>query len=57
MSEDELKHAMYIHEYTVKEIEDLRKVMIPPEEMLEKWDKEHKVYVEQVAWIKQMLNM
>ena len=29
----------------------------PSEEMLEKWEKAHKEYVEKVAWIKQMLSM
>ena len=57
MAEDELKHAMYIHEWAVKEIEDISKVYTPPIEMLEKWEHEHKHYVEKVAWIKQMLAM
>lgn len=57
MSLDELNHAMNIHDYTVAEIEDLRKVYTPPQEMMDKWDKEHKEYVEQVAWIKQMLTL
>lgn len=57
MASDELKHAMYIHEWAVKEIEDISKVYTPPVEMLEKWEREHKIYVEKVAWIKQMLSM
>lgn len=57
MSQEELKHANYIHERAVEEIEELRKVYTPPEEMLEKWDHEHKEYIEKVAWIKQMLAM
>ena len=57
MANDELKHAMTVHEYTVQEIEELRKVYTPPVEMLEKWDLEHKKYVEEVAWVKQMLTM
>lgn len=35
----------------------ISKVYIPPVEMLEKWEREHKIYVEKVAWIKQMLAM
>lgn len=57
MANDELKHAMYEHEWAVKEIEELSKVYTPPVEMLEKWEKAHKEYVEHVAWIKQMLAM
>ena len=57
MAEDELKHAMYIHEFAVKEIEEISKIYTPPVNMLEKWEHEHKKYVEKVAWIKQMLAM
>ena len=57
MALDELKHADYIHERAVAEIETLRKVYSPPEDMLEKWDHEHKKYAEKAAWIRQMLAM
>ena len=57
MAEDELKHAMYIHEWAVREVEQISTVYTPPIEMMEKWEKAHKEYVEKVAWIKQMLNM
>ena len=57
MANDELKHANYIHEWAVKEIQELSKVYTAPVEMQEAWDKSHKMYVEQVAWIKQMLAM
>lgn len=57
MANDELKHAMYIHDRAIMEIEELSKVYTPPAEMQEKWDKSHKEYVEKVAWIKQMLSM
>ena len=57
MANDELKHAMYVHEMAVKEIDKLSKVYTPPAEMLEKWEKAHKDYVEKVAWVKQMLAM
>lgn len=55
LAQDELNHSMVIHDYTVQEIEELRKVYTPPQDMLDKWDKEHKMYVEKSAWIKQML--
>ena len=57
MANDELKHAMYEHEWAVKEIEEISRVYTPPIEMQEKWDKAHKEYVEKVAWIRQMLSM
>jgi ferritin len=57
MAEDELRHAMIIHDEAVAEIEKLSKVYTPPAEMMKKWEYEHKEYVERVAWIKQMLAM
>ena len=57
MANDELKHANYIHEWAVKEIEEISKVYTPPVEMQEAWDKAHKEYVEKIAWIKQMLSL
>jgi hypothetical protein len=57
MAQDELKHATYIHEMAVQEIEELQKIYTPPAEMLEKWEKAHKEYVERVAWVKQMLTL
>ena len=57
MATDELKHAGYIHDRAVEEIEELRKVYTPPQEMLEKWDADHRKYIEKAAWIRQMLAM
>lgn len=57
MATDELKHAMYEHEWAAKAVNEISKVYTPPEEMMEKWEKAHKEYVEKVAWIKQMLSM
>ena len=57
MSNDELKHATYIHDLAVEEIEILNRVFTPTEEMQKVWDESHKRYVEKVAWIKQMLLM
>lgn len=57
MAEDELRHAEYIHELVVKEIEEMRSVFTPPVEMMERWDRAHKKYVEKVAIIKQLLAM
>ena len=55
MANDELKHATYIHEWAVAEIEAISKVYTAPVDMMDKWEREHKKYVEDVAWIKQML--
>lgn len=57
MATDELKHALYIHDRAVAEIEELKKVMTPPEDMLQRWEHEHREYIEKAAWIKQMLSM
>lgn len=57
MSEDELKHAMWLHDYAVQKINKLKEVYTAPAEMQEAWDKSHVHYVDKVAWIKQMLAM
>lgn len=57
MSNDELKHAMYIHEWATQAIKKISETVTPPAEMLEKWEHDHKMYVEAVAHIKQMLTM
>lgn len=57
MAEDELRHAMNIHDLVVEEIEKLRKVYTPTQDMLDKWDVAHKEYVDKAAWIKQMLSL
>lgn len=57
MAEDELHHASIIHELAVKEINELSKVITPPVEMMDKWEHEHKEYVANAAWVRQMLAM
>ena len=57
MAQDELKHANYIHERVVAEIDELKKVYTPPEDMMQKWESDHKKYIEKAAWVKQMLTM
>ena len=57
MAQEELKHAGYIHDRVVLDIEELRKIYTPPAEMMEKWDADHKKYIEKAAWIRQMLSM
>lgn len=55
MATDELAHANYLHELAVAEIDKARKVITPPDSMLERWNSAHTKYVQDVAWIKQML--
>lgn len=57
MAETELEHAMAIHELVVEEINKVKEVYTPPQDMLDKWDKEHKEYIEKVSWIKTMLTL
>lgn len=57
IANDELRHAMYLHELAVEEINKVEKVINPPTEMLKKWDTTHAEYVETSAWIKQMLTL
>ena len=57
MASDELKHAGYLHEKAVQEIETISKVYTPPEDMEDAWEKSHKKYVEKASWIKTMLAM
>ena len=57
MSNDELSHAMTLHDYAVEEIGRISSVFKAPAEMQEAWDKSHVAYVEKVAWVKQMLSM
>ena len=46
MAMDELKHSSYLHEWAVAEIEKISTVYTPPVEMMEKWEKSHREYVE-----------
>jgi hypothetical protein len=41
----------------VNEINKLSSVYTPPTEMMEKWDMDHKKYVEKAAWVRQMLQL
>ena len=55
---DELKHADLYHSRAVKEIQKIRQTFPePPAKMLEKWEKEHREYIDRVAFIKQILSM
>ena len=56
MASDELKHATYVHEWAVMEVEEISRVYKPPVDMMEKWEHEHKKFVEDVALIKKILD-
>lgn len=58
MSLAESEHAMRLHEYAVQDIEKLKTVYPEiPTDMMDKWDRAHREYVEKMAWIKQMQSM
>ena len=58
MSIAELGHATRLHQYAVQDIEQLKTVYPDiPQEMMDKWERAHKEFVEKTAWIKQMQSM
>lgn len=57
MAEDELRHSENLHDLAVEEINELKNVYTPPQEMLDKWESDHRKFIEKTAWIKQMLAM
>lgn len=58
MSSQEIEHAMNLHQFAVEDIEKLESVYPDiPQDMLDKWNKSHKEYVEKLAWIRQMQSM
>jgi len=57
MSNQELLHSTFLHDFAMEDIAELNKVFQPTEEMEKKWDESHKHYVEKTAWIRQMLQM
>lgn len=57
MAQEELKHAMYIHDMVVSEVARLEPEYRPTEAMREAWEHSHNEYVEETAKIKTMLTM
>jgi len=58
MSAQELAHANNLHEFAVQDIDELQRVITDvPQEMLDKWEHSHKLFVEKAAWIRQMHNI
>lgn len=57
MANDELKHSDMLHVEAVRAIDKQRAIEQPPQYMLDRWDEEHKKYVDKSAKIKVMLQM
>lgn len=57
MANEELGHAMTIHDIAVKEIDKVQSVITPPADMREKWELAHADYIERVAKIKSYINI
>lgn len=57
MANDELKHAGYLHELVTTEIAEIQKTIKPPENMVQRWEAAHVEYVDNAAWVKQMLTL
>lgn len=58
MATDELKHAGYLHEIVVAEINKIKATGIQyPQNMEERWQVAHTEYVDKAAWVKQMLTL
>lgn len=57
MAEDELKHSTYLHEKVVDEINLVKEKIVTPQKMEDKWERLHHYYIEEVATIKNILNM
>ena len=57
MGKDELKHAGYVRDFYIADIEAVKKVYKMPEDLEEKWEHAHKKILEHMATIKQMLTM
>ena len=57
MAEQELNHAITIHDRAIEEIEQIKTVYEAPAEMEKKWEECHKLYVDKAARIRVMLTM
>ena len=57
MAQQELTHALTLHEFVVKDIEEIRKTYTPTQSMLDMWEHEHGKIIDKIAWIRQILSM
>lgn len=52
MTQDELDHALFLHDHAEKEVEKLREKFVPTPEMQSKFDEAHNRYFRTFEWIK-----
>lgn len=57
MAKDELKHAGYLRDMALQDLEGIKKVYELPDELEEVWEHEHKRVLECMAVVKHMLSM
>lgn len=57
MASSELVHADLLHQYLIEQIEQIKKVYVLPVELERICDNSHRRFVEDTAWIKQMISM
>lgn len=57
MAKEEITHAANIHEKIVIELEELKSVYTPPNELMALWEHEHKEFIERSSVIRTMLSM
>ena len=57
MANDEMRHAMTLHEKAVQMIDNLRTIYTAPQEMLDKWETSHNDYIKRTGYIKQMIDV
>lgn len=57
MASDELKHAAYLRDFDVADIDEMKKIYPLTEEVTEMWEKAHRKINEKMALINHMLTM
>lgn len=55
MANDELKHAGYVRDFAMLDIDEVRRVYHIPDADLEKWEHFHRQMAEQMALVRHML--
>ena len=55
MASDELRHASYMYEFAIQDMNELKRIYELPTEDQEHWKRALKRYAECMAWIKQTL--
>lgn len=57
MAEDELHHSSIIYAYTIRELDRVEAVFTLSAMLSEIWEKKRKKYIEESAFIKQMISL